>query len=502
MLLPILLRYTHFTRWRLLIVLLLFVLLPPVYLVFRPYIGPRAGIFIVVPVLAAAWLLGLRMGLIAWLIGLPVMTVTLNLAGIPGWDVLLRDGRPIPSLALLFVAYLVGRLREVSWKLEEELQRRAVTEQHLCQTQKMMARITDTIPDMVYICDLHKQRLDYVNSRVYALLGYTAAEMQHSAGLTDIMVDEPSRGTLWDNRIRRFGEDKQPEAVIEVEYRARHRSGEWRWFRSREVPFSYYPDGRPEQIIGIAQDITELKQQDEQIKKECQQATEQREAELSRVKTLFMTTVSHEFRTPLATIMSSSELLERYLERLTPARRDECLAVVRIQVHHMKQILDDLSLLIAIETKLVTFAPVTLDLIAFIRQTADRLNLNTFDLRFTFEGDLSAVQVDENLLRPTLNHVLTNAAQYSPPGSTIRCHAQHEANNIVITVTDQGIGIPEEDQSYIFDTFYRGRNVSHIGGTGLGLAIARRCLDLHGGTIHCESRSGEGTTFTIHLPAV
>lgn len=500
MILPMLFQYMRVMRWRLITILLFFVLLPPAYVVFRPYIGSRAGVFIVVPVLTAAWLLGLRMGLIAWIIGLPVMTVTLNLVGTSGWDVLLRDERPISFTALLFVTYLVGRLREVSWKLEEELRRRSVVEQHLCQTQKMLARITDTIPDMVYICDLHKQRLNYINSRVYALLGYTAAEIQHRVGLVDIFATESSHGALWDNLIQRFGEEKQPEMVMEIEYRARHRSGEWRWFRSREVPFSYYPDGRPEQVIGIAQDITALKQQDEQIKRERQQATEQREAELSRVKTLFMTTVSHEFRTPLATIMSSSELLERYLERLSPARRDECLAVVRGQVHHMKQILDDLSLLIAIETKLITFAPVTLDLTAFIRQTANRLNLNTFDLRLTFEGDLSAVQVDENLLRPTLNHVLTNAAQYSPAGSTIRCHIRREANNVVMTITDQGIGIPEEDQSYIFDTFYRGRNVSHIGGTGLGLAIARRCLDLQGGTISCESHSGQGTTFTIHLP--
>ena len=224
------------------------------------------------------------------------------------------------------------------------------------------------------------------------------------------------------------------------------------------------------------------------------------EVELTRIKTLFMTTISHEFRTPLATIMSSTELLERYLDRLTPARRDECLAVIHMQVQHMKEILDDLSLLIAIDTGLIAFEPTKMSLRQVVQSVASRMDWHSFDWRLTFHDDVDWITADENLIRPILRHLLSNAISYSPQGSAIYlkiCQVTHE---LVLEVTDNGVGIPQADIDHIFDTFYRGRNVIHIGGTGLGLAIVQRCVKLHGGSITCKSQVGDGTTFVVRLP--
>lgn len=224
------------------------------------------------------------------------------------------------------------------------------------------------------------------------------------------------------------------------------------------------------------------------------------EAELTRIKTLFMTTISHEFRTPLATIMSSTELLERYLDRLTPTRRDECLAVIHVQVQHMKEILDDLSLLIAIDTGLIAFEPAPMSLRQVVQSVVSRMDWHGFDWRPAFHGDVDWVHADENLIRPILRHLLSNATSYSPQGSAIYLNICQNAHELVLKVADSGVGIPQEDMDHIFDTFYRGRNVVHIGGTGLGLAIVQRCVKLHGGSMTCNSQVGDGTTFVVRLP--
>lgn len=229
---------------------------------------------------------------------------------------------------------------------------------------------------------------------------------------------------------------------------------------------------------------------------------ESQEAKLDHVKTLFMTTVSHEFRTPLATIMSSAELLERYLDRLSPARRDECLAVVRVQVQHMKEILDDLSLLMAIDMDSLGFEPEPVSLHKILQTVTDRLDLQFFDWQASFSEGLDRINADEGLLTPILRHLIANAMRYSPQGSTIRFDARREGETLVLEIADQGVGIPQEDHDRIFDTFYRGKNVAHVGGTGLGLAIVKRCAKLCGGDVTCQSQSGTGTVFTVRLPLV
>jgi signal transduction histidine kinase len=223
------------------------------------------------------------------------------------------------------------------------------------------------------------------------------------------------------------------------------------------------------------------------------------DVELTRIKTMFMTTISHEFRTPLATIMSSTELLQRYFERLTPTRRDECLTVIHVQVQHLKEILDDLSLLIAMDSDMLRYEPAVVSLRKVVQKVASRFDWQPFDWRSTFHNDLDWIQADENLLIPILRHLLSNAVRYSPQGSMITLELRRDAQHLLIEVADKGVGIPEDDIDHIFDTFYRGRNVHHIGGTGLGLAIVQRCVTLCGGSIACQSRVGFGTTFSVRL---
>jgi signal transduction histidine kinase len=123
---------------------------------------------------------------------------------------------------------------------------------------------------------------------------------------------------------------------------------------------------------------------------------------------------------------------------------------------------------------------------------------HTIDYRL--DGDASDAQMDRQLLRQIFSNLLTNAIKYSPEGAIIHFRVQAENGWAIFQVEDHGIGIPDDEQTHLFDTFYRARNVGNIPGTGLGLSIVKSSVDLHGGSVSFKSRVGAGTTFTVKLP--
>jgi signal transduction histidine kinase len=123
------------------------------------------------------------------------------------------------------------------------------------------------------------------------------------------------------------------------------------------------------------------------------------------------------------------------------------------------------------------------------------------EIELTLAESLPAeAQADESLLRHIFTNLLSNAVKYSPPGRTVRFSVDREGGDAVAVVRDRGIGILASDQPRLFQAFFRGQNVDQRPGSGLGLVIVKRCVDLHGGTIRLESRTGEGTTVTVRLP--
>jgi signal transduction histidine kinase len=120
--------------------------------------------------------------------------------------------------------------------------------------------------------------------------------------------------------------------------------------------------------------------------------------------------------------------------------------------------------------------------------------------RFNIEGELHEVFIDERLLRQILVNLLSNAVKYSPAGATARLDVTRQDHGGIFRVSDTGIGIPEEDQKRLFEPFHRAGNTRGIEGTGLGLTIVKQAVEVHKGTIMCESATGAGTTFTVNLP--
>jgi PAS domain S-box-containing protein len=249
---------------------------------------------------------------------------------------------------------------------------------------------------------------------------------------------------------------------------------------------------------GTGIDITERKRAETEIRKALQQ-----EKELNELKSRFVSMTSHEFRTPLSTILSSAELLEYYGQGWPEDRKKRHLHQIQSAIKHMTQLLDDVLILGRTEAKKLEFTaePVSLDTFCLEIIEDAKLNVDSrYKIKFARKGNCVNTIFDERILRQILNNLLSNAIKYSPKGGTILFSLSCKDNQAVFHIKDEGIGIPLEDQRLLFEPFHRGGNVENIPGTGLGLTIVKNCVELYGGSLTFKSEPGKGTTFTVTLP--
>lgn len=241
----------------------------------------------------------------------------------------------------------------------------------------------------------------------------------------------------------------------------------------------------------------------ERIEKELRQALE-KEKELNELKTRFVSITSHEFRTPLSTILSSAELLEHYGHRWSEDKKREHLHRIQASVNVMNQLLTDVLILGKAQAGKLEFSPKTIDLPAFCEGLLEEFQLGRTTgqrVNFLITGQPAPVQADQQLLHQIILNLLSNAAKYSPSHQEIDLTLSFEQNDCVIfRVKDRGIGIPLEDHNLIFELFHRASNAGTTKGTGLGLAIVRKAVDLHQGQISLQSQPGQGSTFTVSIP--
>jgi PAS domain S-box-containing protein len=257
-------------------------------------------------------------------------------------------------------------------------------------------------------------------------------------------------------------------------------------------------------VIGVAIDLSERREA-EAARRTAEIMSEQLEQEkqLRELKDRFVSLTSHEFRTPLATILSSASLLEMAADRMTPEKRMAHYRKIQSTVRNMNLLLEDVLTLSKAEADKLEFDPAPLDLEAFCRDITEEIGQTVYrshHFEFASTGTCSLAVMDEKLLRQIMNNLLTNAAKYSPQGSSIVFSLDCDGDNAVFTIKDQGIGIPARDQERMFETFHRASNVGTIKGTGLGLAITKKAIERHKGTISFKSVLNEGTVFTITLP--
>lgn len=228
-----------------------------------------------------------------------------------------------------------------------------------------------------------------------------------------------------------------------------------------------------------------------------------KERELNELKSRFVSMASHEFRTPLATILSSVNLVNRYIETGSSEGVDKHVNRIRTSVQNLTSILNDFLSLEKLELGKMQCRPAPFDLFELGQSVKEEIGSMAkigqhIDLKCTGNG---IVQLDSQLLRNILLNLLSNAIKYSPEHARVAFSIAVN-DQVTITVADEGMGIPASEQQHLFERFFRANNVTNTQGTGLGLHIVRKHLDLMHGSITFDSQIDQGTTFVISMPAL
>lgn len=230
----------------------------------------------------------------------------------------------------------------------------------------------------------------------------------------------------------------------------------------------------------------------------------EKERDLNLLKSRFVSIASHEFRTPLANILSSINLIEHYDSAETRAKKINHLAKIKNNIHYLNGILNEFLTLTRIEEGKFNIKLESIDLIHLVQEITEEFNLlkkpeQTIRMNYETSPEYQ-ILTDQNCVRHIINNLIANAVKYSGDSSKIDINIRDTELHTEISVADDGIGIPESEQKFIFDIFYRGSNVLNIQGTGLGLNIVKKYLDVLQGSISFKSKEKEGTQFTIKLP--
>jgi len=252
-------------------------------------------------------------------------------------------------------------------------------------------------------------------------------------------------------------------------------------------------------IIKLEGEIKERKKAEEEARKSLE-----KERELNELKTRFVSIASHEFRTPLSTVMSSAALIQQYKDKGDLSKVDKHINRIKSSVNHLTLILNDFLSLGKLEEGKVDIKKEMIHLEEFIDEIKEEVKsfLKDGQQIEVICGDLAKViETDVRILRNIMFNLISNASKYSDANKKICLSCTKSGSNILFMIKDEGIGIPLEDQKHLFERFFRASNAGNIHGTGLGLNIVKRYVELLNGKITFTSEYGKGSTFHIEIPA-
>ncbi|MCC6937699.1 MAG: PAS domain-containing sensor histidine kinase [Flavobacteriales bacterium] len=247
----------------------------------------------------------------------------------------------------------------------------------------------------------------------------------------------------------------------------------------------------------VEQRTAELREAEKSVR-----AALEKERELHQLKSRFVAMASHEFRTPLSTIMGSVDLIGRYATG--DEKVDKHVKRIRSKVRELTSMLNEFLSLERIEQGQTLVNPTSFDIIHHcIEQIEELRGLAKAgqSIDYDHSGEERTIGTDRQMLGHVITNLVTNAVKYSPENKPIMLRTTIHDGSLRITVQDRGMGIPMEDQQHLFERFFRGGNVMTIQGTGLGLNIVKRYLDLLGGTITFTSEPGN-TVFHVEVPLI
>lgn len=262
-----------------------------------------------------------------------------------------------------------------------------------------------------------------------------------------------------------------------------------------------YSDDLEKQVKSRTLILEEAIEELEKTKRDLHKALE-KERELNELKSRFVSMASHEFRTPLTTMMSSLSLACKYGEQNDKEGQSKHLGKIKNSINALTDILNDFLSVSKLEEGKVENSPETLNLKFLLTEIISEMQMlatKNQKLTFDYKGN-ETVFLDKKLLKNILFNLISNAIKFSFENSSIEISSVVQPSQITLSISDHGIGISDEDQKHLFERFFRAHNATNIQGTGLGLNIVAKYIELMNGTIAFKSKENHGTTFTIHLP--
>ena len=379
----------------------------------------------------------------------------------------------------------------VSWDVTQS----TLAEAALRESEQRFQEIAENVDEVFWIHSVEPFELLYINSAYKRVFGISAED--------DLSGDYSFLNTVLDedrDRVKaEFSKYQQGHEVV-VQCRVKGNHPQIRWIQIRTFVMR---DGQGNALryIGIVNDITSQKETEFVL-----QQSLTKEQELNQLKSQFVSTASHEFRTPLTIIQTSVDLIKLYMDiPKANAQRSirNHLGVIQDQIGKVTTLLSDLLTIGTIEAGKIAFKPQWVDFISFnntliTSHFGERSDGRT--VQISIEGMPRQVYIDEKLLSHVLINLLSNAFKFSSRTSP-RMRIVFAQEDLIIQVIDEGIGIPAGEHSNLFQAFSRASNTAGIQGTGLGLAIARQFVERHQGSIEVRSVERKGTTFTVTLPS-
>jgi PAS domain S-box-containing protein len=397
----------------------------------------------------------------------------------------------------LFWAYLSGRavnshdlLQGTVWVVMDITRRKQLEHALQVKTVEQEAILQSTL---IGISLLVGSAFQWVNRTLADMFGYPASKLigEHASCLF-------AGADGWDAFLDHVRNSLDDRGGYSGEHLLRRRDGGTVWVRLQGTRLD--PADPSRGSLWTFVDISEHKRAEAEVRRALE-----KEKELGALKSRFVAMTSHEFRTPLAGILSSTELLRHYGDRLPADDKRELFEQIESAVARMTSMLDNILLIGRNDAAGQSFAPDAVDFGALCRELAEEV-VRAYPaaerprLRLDIDGLPALLPLDPLLLRQILGNLLSNACKYSPQDAPVDCVVRCVGGQLLLEVVDQGIGIPAEDQQRLFETFHRASNVGAIPGTGLGLAIVKQSVELHGGRIEVDSAPGRGSRFRVSLP--
>lgn len=414
----------------------------------------------------------------------------------------------------------------------EDITKRKRTEAALLKSEATYRTLIETSPDAILMLNLNGEMV-FVNDKAVKMHRYKSREEMIGANIHSLIPPEET-SHIYKNleKVITTGKSVYDEFIF-------IRNDGERFFAELNLSVILDAGDKPEAVIGIVKDISERKNNEIELEKyrlkledlvrertkELEEVNQrlqeeiskqkeaeekvklalEKEKELNFLKSEFISTASHEFRTPLATILSSTELVERYQAKHDVGKILDHTERIKKAINYLTGLMEDVLTIGKAEAGKIFFDPKPTDLIKLCNVIIEEAKTLITDKqviisRVEYEGPM--INADEKLIKYILGNLLSNAIKFSSPEGEIIFTAGKINDHIEFVVSDNGIGIPEEDQKRIFDPFDRGSNIGVIRGSGLGMSIVKRSVDLHMGKIEFESKVNKGTKFVVTIPLI